>query len=134
MTLSLSDLQGNPVMVRVVLPWIDSRLLPNRKLHWAEKGRATSEARHTAWAIVMDWRWHDNYKTALESCTAHVRFCPPDRRKRDLDNLLRSIKPYFDGIVDTDLLKDDSCIRQISVTMGEPDKHNPRVEIELVEV
>jgi len=130
MTLDLSSLAANPDLVRLNLPWPDSRLLPNRKLHWTLKAAAARNARTVAWAIAYAEWGHDT----ITACTAHVTFYPPDKRRRDLDNLLRACKPYWDGMVDAGLLKDDSCIRQISVTMGEPDKHNARVEIELSEV
>jgi crossover junction endodeoxyribonuclease RusA len=143
-SLDLSSLRENPDLVRLNLPWPDSRLLPNRKLHWAEKGRATQDSRWTAMILASNQKiigvatGPDTFdyrpQLPMSACTAHVTFYPPDRRRRDLDNCLRSIKPYWDGMVDAGLLKDDSCIRQISVTMGEPDKHNPRVEIELSEV
>jgi crossover junction endodeoxyribonuclease RusA len=112
----------------LTLPWPDSRLLPNRKLHWAIKGRASRQARWIAWAEAFK-KTHPRIK----SCTAVVTFHPPDKRRRDLDNLLRACKPYWDGMVDAGLLVDDSCIREISVRMAEPSKDS-RVEIELTEV
>jgi Holliday junction resolvase RusA-like endonuclease len=135
MTISLDP---SIMAVRLVLPWPDARLLPNRKLHWAVKARATIDARSEARFVSEDWR---NLKARelnvriprplLLSCTARVTFYPPDKRRRDLDNLLRACKPYWDGMVDAGLLVDDSCIKEISVRMGEPDKANPRTEIEL---
>ncbi len=125
----------------LTLPWIDSRLLPNRKLHWTVKRRATSEARETAWAIATDWKHgidgrpcEKRIHTPLKGCTAVVTFHPPDRRRRDLDNLLRACKPFWDGIVDAGILEDDSCVQLISVRRGELDKANPRTEIEIEEV
>jgi crossover junction endodeoxyribonuclease RusA len=120
----------------LTLPWPSSVLLPNRKLHWAIKGRATSEARAEAWAVGLCERLKHVGTSPLfgiAGCTAHVTFHPPDRRRRDLDNLLRSIKPYFDGLTDAKVIIDDSCIKEISVRMAEPSKDS-RVEIELTEV
>ena len=129
-SLDPSIMAGNPDLVRLTLPWPDSRLLPNRKLHWALKATAARNARTTAWAIAYGADWSHQ----ISACMARVTFYPPDKRRRDLDNLLRACKPYWDGMVDAGLLVDDSCIKEISVRMGEPDKTNPRVEISLKEV
>jgi Holliday junction resolvase RusA-like endonuclease len=37
-----------------------------------------------------------------------VTFVVPDKRRRDLDNLVSSVKPQMDGIVDAGILRDDS--------------------------
>ena len=126
-SLDPSIMAGNPDLVRLTLPWPDSRLLPNRKLHWALKATAARNARTTAWAIAYGADWSHQ----ISACMARVTFYPPDKRRRDLDNLLRACKPYWDGMVDAGLLVDDSCIKEISVRMGDPDKANPRTEIEL---
>ena len=44
-------------------------------------------------------------------------FYPPDKRKRDLDNLLASMKPSIDGVCEA-LNFDDSRIKEISVSWG----------------
>jgi Holliday junction resolvase RusA-like endonuclease len=41
--------------------------------------------------------------------TADVTFVVPDRRRRDMDNLLAMLKPAWDGLVDAGLLVDDSA-------------------------
>ncbi len=40
---------------------------------------------------------------------ATVTFHVTDKRRRDLDNLMASIKPLWDGIVDAGILQDDSA-------------------------
>lgn len=51
----------------------------------------------------------------LAACTMHVEFVVPDRRRRDLDNLIASTKPLTDGIVEAGVLVDDSTdvIREV---------------------
>lgn len=35
-----------------------------------------------------------------DSLTVEITFCPPDKRRRDVDNMLASIKSGLDGISD----------------------------------
>jgi crossover junction endodeoxyribonuclease RusA len=46
-----------------------------------------------------------------------MRFCPPDKRKRDLDNLLARMKAGLDGLADA-LGVDDTIFRP-AVEWGE---------------
>lgn len=57
-------------------------------------------------------------------------FFPPDRRKADLSNKFESVA---DLLVDAGVLEDDNWFVCPSVTieLGEVDKENPRVEIEI---
>lgn len=80
--------------MRVVLPWPCSELSPNARVHWARKAR---EAKHyralahllTRKALGPVW---------LKSARVGIEFYPPDNRRRDLDNMLASMKPAIDGI------------------------------------
>lgn len=84
----------------VRLPWPDSRLMPNRS-----KGRAwqgLSKLRHeqrtagdictqAAIATTGPQEWEGNIPVSLV-------FMSPDKRHRDLDNLLAASKPILDGM------------------------------------
>lgn len=119
--------------ITLTLPFPDSRLLPNRKAHWATKAKATAEARTTAWGIGIDYRFNQTpIPETMKRCTAKVTFYPPDKRRRDLDNLLRAMKPFWDGLVDAQLIEDDSCISEISVRLEQPG--DPKTVIELEEL
>ena len=50
------------------------------------------------------------------SATLAIEFIVPDRRHRDLDNLIASTKPLTDGIVAAGVLLDDSSDVLVSVT------------------
>ena len=58
---------------------------------------------------------------SVEKFTGPVRFAvdvyPPDRRRRDLDNLLKSLQ---DAIVHTGVLEDDSLIKSLHMEMRDP--------------
>lgn len=54
------------------------------------------------------------------------RFYPPDRRRRDLDNVKKAPR---DVMTHFGIWGDDSQIVEDHGYMCEPDKHNPRVEV-----
>ena len=56
---------------------------------------------------------------------------PPDRRRRDLDNLLKCLQ---DSITAAGVLEDDSQIKHLDVRMGEPVPPEGLVYIRLEEI
>lgn len=94
-------------MLRITLPWPDTSLSPNTRSHWAPKSKAARAAKELAWGMTLNAvatqnalfgavgaplpTWPDEVPVALE-------FTPPNRRRRDMDNLLASMKSALDGI------------------------------------
>lgn len=94
-------------MIQVRLPWPSAALSPNARLHWAPKAKATRTDRiHTAWLVKEQCR----SKPAWAKASIGMTFCPPNRRRRDLDNLIASSKAVFDGIADALGLDDQHFI------------------------
>ena len=54
-------------------------------------------------------------KPIEDSITMYVRVCPPDRRRRDLDNV---IKALWDSLQHAGVYKDDSQISRYTVERG----------------
>lgn len=83
------------------MPWPPKELSPNsRKQHrYTTEQRANFKA--AWWAVFQESR---HIKT-----TNHLRltFCPPCARRRDMDNMLASIKSGLDGL-STAVMTDDS--------------------------
>lgn len=106
-------------VVRLALSWPDKGLSPNARLHWRRKAKLTKTARRDAWASTLAIIWR--LPTLGDGAVAlDVVFCPPDRRRRDRDNLIASCKAMNDGIADA-LGVDDS--RFVSTyRMGDPVK------------
>ena len=84
-------------MIQIVLPWPCRYLHPNTRVHWSVRAKAAKAARRDAYIIacgmgarVLGW----------DGLAATVTFCPPDRRVRDLDGCLSSLKSALDGIAD----------------------------------
>lgn len=70
-----------------------------------------------AWAVAreaMDLAW------CRPNEGVHLRICfhPPDKRRRDLDNMLASIKSGLDGI--SDAIGVDDSQWSLSLSRGEP--------------
>lgn len=94
----------------ILLAWPSKPLWQNRRCHWAVKALATSEARQYAYYASLEaglkkmptgagWRHHLSFD-----------FSPPDRRKRDLQNMPATQKAAIDGIADA-LKVDDSTFK-----------------------
>jgi len=104
----------------LTLPWPPPEANPNRarKLPWQRlrgrdrSGRATGAVtayRDHCFALARNYMNTHGLRTALTPpVTVDISFFPPDRRQRDVDNLVASIKPAIDGLVDAGLLAGDS--------------------------
>lgn len=83
----------------LILPWPSRDLHPNARVHWRRKAMATKKARNEARLLAIAARWP---RLVLPDGRLHLwwDFVPPDRRKRDDDGLLASVKAARDGIAD----------------------------------
>ena len=102
-----------PKTITLRLPWFPRELSPNvaRRLHWAAKAKAAK-----AYRELCGWEARLQHPVplhlgstmfnslALATTTFHV----DTKRRYDLDNLMASLKPMWDGIVDAGILQDDS--------------------------
>lgn len=103
--------------VGLSLGWPHADLSPNARVHWGQKSRASKAARHEAgWAMRREFKG----KPGWQRVAIEMVFCPPDNRRRDLDNLIASMKPAADGIADA--IGVDDSLFQTTYRMGEPVK------------
>jgi len=56
-------------------------------------------------------------KTMCGPLAVSIDLTPPDRRRRDIDN---TIKPVLDALTESRVWLDDSQIKELSVSMGQP--------------
>jgi crossover junction endodeoxyribonuclease RusA len=109
------------------LPWPNRQLSPNalNRTRWNNPKRlaAKKEARRLGYLVA-----HRDYGTAIgkfqkvfssEMLRVTIDFHPPDRRKRDIDNALASMKHYIDGVCDA-LQIDDKQFKAIVLHWKEP--------------
>lgn len=104
-------------MIEIELPWPDMRKLsPNSRPHWAVKHQAAKEANSIGyWEAYKAW---DTDKKFADRIVARYTFYPPDKRRRDLDNVLGCLKHATDGVF-VAIGADDSSIQQTIVEWGE---------------
>jgi crossover junction endodeoxyribonuclease RusA len=102
----------------VQLPWPDKRLSPNARVHWAVKDKARHEAKETAY--FQTYQVAGEWQPPEGPLLLTVQACPPAlERKRDLDNVLASLKPTIDGLCHA-LKIDDSRFAAVTVVRGDP--------------
>lgn len=83
---------------RIALPWPPKELSPNARVHWSNKSKAAKNYRLACWALCMEAKLtHRDNGNPLH---LWIDFYPPDKRKRDDDNLIASFKSGRDGIAD----------------------------------
>ena len=97
--------------MRVILPWPTADLSPNSRGHWAVKARAKK-----AYRMLCAWEAQSQGIGLIYAERLHVKitFVPPNRRARDLDNLLASIKSGLDGLCDVVGVDDSKWALEIS--------------------
>lgn len=81
----------------VTLAWPDKVLSPNARSHFRVKAAAAKSYREAAHWLTLASKLA---APADGPVVLHLRFCPPDKRARDLDNMLASVKAGLDGIAD----------------------------------
>ena len=120
-----------PESVTLDLPWPPADLNPNRarSLHWSAHHRAAAQYRRDCFLIAYDQMalfrpWGRSFFPLTPPITATVTFQMPNRRRRDLDNLLAAMKPAWDGLVDAGLLADDNA-DQLTITLKPPQYGGP---------
>lgn len=90
-------------MVRVSLPWPATGLSPNARLHWSKvatlKGKAKVDAMYLTYdALPCGIKEARQYFAGDGPIIYQVTFYPPDKRHRDDDNMIASLKAARDGI------------------------------------
>lgn len=109
------------------LSWPAKELNPNSRAHWATRAKAAKAYRREAWAEA--WKAYTPFCLLDKAVTLSLTFEPPDKRRRDLDNMLASIKPAIDGIADAIGIDDQHF--SLRIRRGEPTKGG-RVAVEIV--
>ena len=94
--------------LRVILPWPPRALSPNsRPPHWAVLSKAKRAYRSACHYEALAAGWRMGTFAADDRLHVRLMFVPPDRRRRDMDNLIAAMKSGLDGLADA-LGVDDS--------------------------
>jgi crossover junction endodeoxyribonuclease RusA len=105
---------------RLTLSWPAPGLNPNSRLHWSRKSRLVKTARQAAWGATLEKFGALNRLPKGSRVYLDMVFCPPDRRRRDADNIIASLKASLDGISDALGIDDSKFVSTYS--MGAPVK------------
>jgi len=101
-------------MTKIFFPWLDSRLSPNKRID----RRALIGVKQDAKSLAMFLTRESRLVLLETDLQIKITFCPPDKRRRDLDNLYATFKAYQDGIFEA-LGLDDCLIDRVILQRGE---------------
>lgn len=89
-------------MIRVTLDYPDKRLSQNARIHWAVRSKITKAARQEAhWTVKYEAeRAGVSLDQLPRPVPIQVFVFPPDRRRRDLQNVIGALKASMDGVSD----------------------------------
>jgi crossover junction endodeoxyribonuclease RusA len=107
------DFQENR-MSKIFFPWLDSRLSPNKRID----RRALISVKRDAKNLAILLTFESGLVLFDTDLQIEITFCPPDKRRRDLDNLYATFKPYQDGVFEA-LTLDDCLIDRVILQRGE---------------
>lgn len=80
--------------IRIPLPWSAPPLSLNDRGHWRARAEKTAMARNTMLVLAAKHRLPRD----AEHVTVQLHYRPRDRRRRDTDNLVATLKPICDGL------------------------------------
>ena len=87
--------------ITVETPWQAPPLTANQRYHWRKKAAITADIRQ--WARLL---FRTTYMQA--PITVQLDWHVPDKRRRDVDNAVPTLKAICDGLVDAGLVPDDT--------------------------
>jgi len=108
---------SNPRTWTIELPAGMQILSLNDRTHWQARNRHGQVIRDAAIVMARKARIPALGRVAI---TAEYR--PPDRRRRDPDNIMPAVKYAIDGITAAGIIPDDSAayVAGVTCTIGEP--------------
>lgn len=106
-----------PTALKIMLPWPPKELNPNARVHWTKKSSIGKKYRADCYYLTRTHR----PKFPLGKIHLSIVFFPPDKRRRDLDNMLSSCKFALDALAEAWGV-DDSRF-WLSLDINDPVKH-----------
>jgi hypothetical protein len=76
----------------------------NGRMHWAKERRIKADLRWTARILALNY----GIPRGLEHVNITLIYVPAVMRRRDEDNMIPTLKPIVDGLVDYGLVPDDT--------------------------
>jgi len=79
----------------IKLPWPPRELSPNSRAHWSKKARCARDYKFACFALAKQARLSAPPSDTID---VFLEFSPPDRRRRDHDNMIALAKYALDGV------------------------------------
>lgn len=117
-------------MFHVTLPWPARQLSPNSRSYFRLKAEVARASRLEAKVLSLNALNGHAPFAKDDRLSLSLEFCPPDNKKRDMDNMLASCKAALDGVFDALAPANDRQVRQINMRLLPPVKDG-QVVIEL---
>ena len=116
--------------IKIILPFPAEKLNPNRRggRSWQATADEKAEAVQVGKIATLD-ALKGKRPIIATPVKFSITFYCPDHRRRDIDNLLASLKPLLDGIANATGI-DDSVIEEMQL-IKRYDANNPRVEVDI---
>ena len=110
------------------LPYTTPPLSLNSRMHWATKANVTSGLRVGTAILAVDGRI-----PPCDRIRVTLIYVPRDKRTRDRDNLVATLKPCIDGLVDAGIVPDDSpeYVTWEPPIIAAPDPKDPHLRLEI---
>jgi len=84
----------------------DRDLSPNKRLHHMALYQAKLLAKEEMYLRVLE---QGRPRVPMPQAHITITWVAKDKRRRDIDNLFASMKPYIDGLVFAEVIADDSA-------------------------
>ena len=116
--------------LKIVLPFPAANLNPNRRSGRSWQATADEKAEAVQVGKIATLEALEGKRPIIATPVKFsITFYCPDHRRRDIDNLLASLKPSLDGIANATGI-DDSMIEEMQL-IKRYDLSNPRVEVNI---
>ncbi|MGF6695204.1 crossover junction endodeoxyribonuclease RusA [Metapseudomonas resinovorans] len=96
----------------VLLPWPPRALSPNARGHWSKRSRAAKSYRMQCFLLAKK----AGLSTPAGRILLSLEFLPPNRQRRDDDNLLAAFKAGRDGLADALRIDDSVFVSQVQLS------------------
>lgn len=96
----------------IELPWPPKELSPNARVHWGKRSKLAKTYRETCRLLCKQ----TGVTAPAGRALLVLEFVPPDRRRRDDDNMVSSFKAGRDGLADALGIDDSQFIMRFSVS------------------
>lgn len=98
------------LMPSVTFQWPHRKLNPNARIHFRERSKLVKQSREdAAWTVMQQTTQAERAAVGVGDgpVLLDITFRPPDKRRRDLDNMLSACKATLDGLADAFAIDDN---------------------------